>query len=662
MTLCYLIKQYHFMQLNENEFLYIMKAENTLNQLSKYCLIFLLCCTFSSFKANAQNQCDDKVNYIMEVPIISDIKVEGVMGQAIEKSMNGRLKTLPRWNEGELITMFSKESRLSNTTNDWYGEHAGKWLITASRAAFRSGDRELKDLLLKTAEYLISTQEHNGYLGTYSLQRRITNHQALTHATSWDVWNMSYLILGLLEVYKYFPEESYLLASKKIGDLFLENFSEGRQNITEYGTRRGISATVILDPMVELFRETGDKRYLDYLNLVIRQMEEKEGLKLISSALDNRDLEWIGDGKIYQLLWNITAVAKLYQVTGNTDYLRAAENIWNKVRNYHLTIIGGPWGGIGKHKECFNSRGYWSPYGYTETCSVMSWIQFNSEMFKLTGKAIYVQEVEKSVYNTLLGAQFPNGMDWAYHTFTNGALHSANFNDCCPSSGALALEELPSLIYTTTDRGIACNLYSESSAIVNISGVGRVKINQNTEYPFDGYVRISIQPENIASFQVLLRIPDWAKDASVKVNGKIIDASMIMQGDYLAVERTWQAGDIIDLHFPMTLKVIRQIEVSMAPQRGGPIYQVQWFALARGPLIYCVNGLIGGMEREEIFTLPEHDPETLFTSIPAPKTVKGEAYELRIPDKPSLIFIPFIESGEGVSGTWRLTWVQEKIR
>lgn len=655
-------KNKHFMRLIKIELFDASNTANALKQSGKYCLIFLLCFIFFSFKADAQRLCDGKVDYTMKIPLVSDVKVEGVLGKAIENSLNGRLKTLPGWNEGELITMFSPESRLANTTNDWYGEHAGKWLITSSRAAFRSGDRELKDKLLKTADYLISTQEHNGYLGTYSPQRRITNHQSLTHASSWDVWNMSYIILGLLEVNKFYPADKFLLASKKIGDLFLENFSEGRQRITEFGTRRGISATVILDPIVELYRVTGDKRYLDYLNLVIRQMEEKEGLQLISSALANRDLEWIGDGKIYQLLWNITAAAKMYQVTGNIEYLEASENIWNKVRNFHLTIIGGPWGGIGKHKECFNSRGFWSPYGYTETCSVMSWIQFNSEMFKLTGKAIYVQEVEKSVYNTLMGAQFPNGMDWAYHTFSNGALHKANFNDCCPSSGALALEELPPLIYTITDNGIACNLYSESSASVNIPGIGMVKINQETEYPFEGRVRISVRPENTSFFQVLIRIPDWAKDATVKVNDRIIDASLILPGDYLAVERIWQDGDIIDIYFPMVLKVIRQVEVSMAPQRGGPIYQVHWFALTRGPLIYCVDGLIGGIEREEIFSLPANDPETLFTSVAALKGIKGEAYELKIPDKPPLIFIPFLESGEGVSGTWRLTWIQEKIR
>lgn len=650
------------MRFNKMEFWHSLSTKRQLLAFNQICVIFLVSFMTCPLGTQAQKISEGKVPYKMESPMISEVRVEGVIGQAIELSKNGRLKALPKWNGGELFLIFSQESRQSSTTNDWYGEHAGKWLITTARAVSRTKDTELKALLFKTADYLISTQEQDGYLGTYSSQRRITNHQAVTHAGSWDVWNMSYMVLGLLEVYRYFPEERYFAASKKIGDLFIENFSDGKQMITDYGTRRGISATIILDPLIELYRATGDQQYLDFINLVIQQMEEKEGLQLISAALANRDLEWIGDGKIYQLLWNITAVAKLYQMTGNTDYLKAAENIWKKVRNYHLTIMGGPWGGIGKHKECFNSRGYWSPYGYTETCSVMSWIQFNSEMFKLTGQPLYIQEVEKSVHNTLLGARYPNGLIWSYHTFTNGVFHTANFNDCCPSSGALALEELTPLIYTITDGGFACNLYSESSANLDISGVGEVGIVQQTDFPFDGHVKVLVHPGRRAFFRVLLRIPEWAEDATVKVNGQLIDSRFVKQGEYCNVERIWENGDNIELDFPMNLKVVRQTEASNAPQRGGPIYQVEWFALTRGPLIYTVRGLIGGEEREEVFPIPVNEPETLFKPISAPEGVIAEAYELRLPDKPPLLFIPFFEAGGGVSGTWRLTWIQEKIQ
>jgi len=632
-----------------------------LDYFTGFCTIIYMISAMSS-SAQAQEAYDISVRNSNAMHLPSEVKVGGILGQAIESSQNGRLLFLPHWNDGHLIKIFSPESRQESTTNDWYGEHAGKWLYTSARAAFRSNSTELRDLLFKTADYLVSTQEQNGYMGTYSPVRRITSHQDLTHSISWDVWNLSYVVIGLLEVHRYFPNENYLKAAEKIGELFLENFGEGKQNITGFGTRRGISATVILDPVVELYRVSGDKRYLDFTSQVIRQMEEKDGLHLISDALANRELEWIGDGKIYQLLWNLTAVVKMYQMTGNGDYLKAAENAWTKVKDYHLTITGGPWGGIGKHKECFNSRGYWSPYGYIETCSVMSWIQFNREMLKLTGEAKYAQEIERSAYNTLLGAQYPNGMDWCYHTFTNGATHTANFNDCCPSSGALALEELPPLIYSVKEAGIACNIYTESDAVLTIPGAGNVMINQDTDYPFDGQVKILLQPEKRAFFKLHLRIPDWAKSSTIRINGQAIDVSLLTPGNYFIIERAWKKGDIIEIIFPMEVRIVRQEEVSITPQRGDPIYQVQWFAVTRGALVYAVKGLIGGNEREEIYPLPVDDPEHLFTSVASPEGIQGQAYELRLADKKPLLFLPYFEAGGRMSGTWRLTWVQEIIR
>ena len=602
------------------------------------------------------------VNDAMHPSSASLVKVKGFLGQAMQQSIDGRLMSLPRWNGGQLITMFNYGSRQASTTHDWYGEHAGKWMYTTARAAFRIQDGTLRNLLLNTADYLVATQEPDGYLGTYSPARRITNHNALSHATSWDVWNLSYMVIGLLEVHRYFPDEKYLQAAKRIGELFLQTFVTEQQNITFFGTRRGLSATVILDPVVDLYRVTGDNRYLDFAGQVIRQMEQKDGLHLISDGLANRELEWIGDGKIYQLLWNLSAVVKLYRLTGNEDYLKAAETIWTKVHDFHLTITGGPWGGIGKHKECFNSRGYWSPYGYVETCSIMAWIQFNREMLLLKGEAKYAQEIEKAAYNALPGAQYPNGMDWCYHTFTNGATHTAHFNDCCPSSGALALEEIPPIIYTVINGGVVCNLYVESEASLSVPGTGTVRITQETGYPFDGLVKMVLQPEKKSLFSLLLRIPGWVTVASIRINGEETDISGLVAGEYFTVERVWRKGDVMEIMYPMEPTVVRQQEGSIAPQRGGPIYQVQWFALTRGPLVYAVSGLFEGGEREEIYALTGSNPERSFFPVSSPEGVTGQAYELRIPGKPTLLYLPFYEAGRRTSGAWRLTWVQEKIQ
>ena len=587
------------------------------------------------------------------------VNIKGFLGDAIKISEQGRLLSLPCWNDGQLIKIFSPESRLKGTTNDWYGEHAGKWLYSTALAVNRTSDEKLKSLLFKTADYLISTQEKDGYLGTYSPDRRITNNTFTSFNTSWDVWNLSYMVLGLLEVHRYFPNENYLSAAKKIGELFLQTFGEGKQNITEYGTRRGLSATIILDPVVELYRVTGDQRYLDLTTDVISRMEEKEGMHLISDMLNNTDLINVGDGKAYQLCWNLTAVAKLYQLTGNPDYLKALENAWNNIKDFHLTATGGPWGGIGKHSECFNSKGFWSPYGFLETCSTMAWIQLNREMLHITGEAKYAQEIERTAYNALVGAQYPNGLDWCYHSFTNGRTHTARVIDCCPSSGALALEELSPVIYSLKGEGIACNIFTKSEATLVLPGSNQIKIIQETNYPFEGKVSITLLPEKTASFPLHIRIPDWANKSEILVNGQPADTSKIKQGDYFTIERSWEKGDEVKIDFPFELKVIHQVENSNTSRT--PISRIQWFSLKNGPLVYSVSGLIGGKDREGTYSLPENKPETCFVRVPGPEGIQGQAFELRLPDHKPLLFLPYFEAAKRTTNTWRLTWIQDEV-
>lgn len=590
------------------------------------------------------------------------VNIKGFLGDAIKISEQGRLLSLPGWNNEQLIKIFSPESRMKSTTNDWYGEHAGKWLYSTALAVNRTSDERLKSLLFKTADYLVSTQEKDGYLGTYSSDRRITNLDNKSFNTSWDVWNLSYMVLGLLEVNRYFPNDSYLSSARKIGELFLQTFGEGKQNITRYGSHMGLSATVILDPVVELYRATGDKRYLDLANHVISLMEEREETHIVSDMLANKDVSIVGDGKAYQLCWNLTAVAKLYLLTGNEDYLRTVENAWTNIKDFHLTVTGGPWGGIGGHIECFNTNGFWSPYGFIETCSTMSWIQFSREMLHITGEAKYAQEIERSAYNALAGAQYPNGIDWCYHTFTNGRTHTARFIDCCPSSGALALEELSPVIYSLRGEGIACNIYTKSEASLNLPGSNQVKIIQETDYPFEGKVNITVFPEKKVSFPLYIRIPDWARSSMILVNGQPADTSNMQKGGYLTINRIWVKGDEIKINFPFELTVIHKVENSNTPRTGfDPISRIQWFSLQNGPLVYSVNGLIGGKDREGTFPIPQNKPETCFVRVTGQEGIQGQAYELRIPDHKPMLFLPYFEAARRTTNTWRLTWIQKRV-
>jgi DUF1680 family protein len=590
----------------------------------------------------------------------SSVKVGGELGSAIEISEHGRLRELPSWNDSALIKMFTEEARNNNKKQDWYGEHAGKWMYATALAVERTHDGDLKQLLLSTADYLVGTQEENGYLGSYSPALRLTNKNNKIKNKSWDVWGMSYMTLGLLKVNEYFPDQKYLGAAKKIGELFLKTFGDGSEPVTDYGTRDGISATIILDPVVELYKITGDDRYLNFANLILKEMEEKEGVRFISAGLRNGDMESIGDGKAYQIIWNLTSLVKLYEITGNAEILKALENSWKNIVDYHLTIAGGPWGGIGKHYECFNKKGYWDPYGFIETCSTMSWIQFNKELLKVTGEAKYADEIEKSAYNALQGAQFPNGVDWSYHSFSNGRRHVAHFNDCCPSSGAMALEELPPLIYSVKENGIACNLFTESTATIPLKG-NEVTISQHTEYPFAGNIKINISATKKSGFPIYIRIPGWAKTAGIRINGKDVKTDDIISGTYFKIDRVWNKNDVIDVSFPFDLEMHQKSESAKVPQGKADIYRITWFALSKGPLIYSSNGLIGGENREMVYSISPKEVSDIFKPVDVPANMKGNAYQLVVAGQPPLMFVPYYEADGRQAGTWRLTWIENNI-
>jgi DUF1680 family protein len=588
------------------------------------------------------------------------VAINGVLGEAIASERKGRLTALPSWNDGELLKIFGKEIKNTHDKTDWYGEHAGKWMYTTANAVRQSKDKELESLLFKTADYIVSTQEQDGYIGSYGPTIRFTNASA-SHRRSWDVWGLSCTTLGLLNINKYFPNEKYLNAAKGIGELFLRTFADGKNDITNYGTRHGISATIILDPVIELYRATGDKRYLELAEQVIKKMEETEGAKFISVGLSNQDMENVGDGKAYQILWNLTAIAKLYEVTGKSDYLKAVQNGWQNVLDHHLTITGGPWGGIGKHLECFNRKGYWSPYGFVETCSTMSWIQLNKELLQITGEAKYAQEIEKAAYNSLLGARYKNGVDWSYHSFNNGSWHIAHFNDCCPSSGVMALEELTGTIYSRMENGLAINLFTDSEAKISLGKKNEVRIAQRTAYPFDGKIRVEISGNGKESFPLFVRIPDWVTTAAISVNGQPADVAMLKKGSYFKLERAWKQKDVVEIDFPLELTLHQQTEVALAPQGGTDIYDVNWFAITRGPLVFAVNGLIDGKDRERVLQITSKNPDELFAKVPNPYNSAAPAFELKAKNGEHILFVPYYEAGEAMVNHWRLTWLQSKI-
>ena len=455
----------------------------------------------------------------------------------------------------------------------------------------------------------------------------------------------------------------YLEAACRIGDLCWRTLTSGGIDITDLGNHHGMSATVLMDPALELHFATGEQRYLDLALRILEQADGNPRLALLTQALAGADASEIATGKAYQLIWNLVGLAKLHRATGDAAQLRAAVSLWRNIRDHHLTLGGGPWGGVAhRSREVFNPAPVFSPYGYVETCSTLAWIQLNRELLAITGEAAYAEEIERSAYNDLLGAQAPDGEDWCYYCFPNGRRVHTTYWRCCKSSGAMALEELPSAAYSSTADGVQINLLGSSEATLQVRGVGDVRLEQRTDYPFDGEIAIRVTPQRSGTFKVHTRIPQWAAGTSIRLNGASL-ASAAPTGAFFPIEREWRKDDMIMLSLPMRpqahFRANSNTQESRAPD-DTPVRQevlrFDYVAITRGPLVYA-TGLIDGYKVEETLRVPTTPDAAWLETVPAAGTAEGPDVRLSPLGRPALVFSPYYRAGGRRDRTWRLTWM-----
>lgn len=614
----------------------------------------------------------------MTTSTTTNTQLGGLLGAALDANRRGRLFHFIENETSPAIAVFAPAHREQNLEGDWYGEHAGKWLYATAKSAARSGDEALRAQLARVADYLCEVQMPDGYLGTYAAPRRFMVKQPPKPLSwngepslrTWDIWTHSYLVLGLLEAHRAFPNPRWLAAACRIGDLCLHALSEGGIDINELGNHHGMSATVLMDPAMELYAATGEPRYLALAQRIVAQADANPALALVTRARAGVDAADIATGKAYQLAWNLVGLAKLYRATGDAVYLDAVQKLWHSIRDHHLSLGGGPWGGVAhRSREVFNASGAFSPHAYVETCSTLAWIQLNRELLRISGEAVYAEEIERSAYNDLLGAFAPNGEDWCYYSFPNGRRVHTTYWRCCKSSGAMALEELPGVAYSPGESAagpvLTINLYGPGQ-----TQFGEVTVEQQTDYPADGAIRLRVTaPASGARFGLRLRIPSWAEGASLRLNGQLLPQAL-QPGQYAEIAaRDWRGVEYVLLDLPMAPRLHHRLnqntQESRAPD-GTPVAQQvlrhEYVALTRGPLVYA-TGLIDGFKTEETVRLPAAALALWLREVSADPGDAGDAedkapaLELTLGYRAPLRFVPYYRAGGRHDGAWRLTWL-----
>ena len=482
-------------------------------------------------------------------PVLSDaqsplqpdcVSVAGYLGRRITNSEHNRLLEV---NEEELLGGF----RHRPGSQDWIGEHIGKWIHAATLAWENTGDQALRAKLDRVVAELLKCQEPDGYLGTYLPQDRWG---------SWDVWVHKYDLMGLVTYSRYTGNPAALAGAKRIGDLLCRTFGKqpGQRDIIAAGTHMGMAATSVLEPMVLLYRQTGDPKYLDFCKYIVAAYEQPNGPKIVSTLLKGQGVNRVANGKAYEMTSNLVGLCELARTTGDRTLLQAVEFAWGDIVAKRLYITGSASQG-----ECYQAD-YFLPNGSgnncCETCVTTTWIQLNSQLLRLTGEAKYADQLERAIYNHLFGAQHPSGSKWCYYTALEGMKPYTDSTNCCLSSGPRAVALIPTIMFTASKDTISCNLYASARAEIALAGGHKVTVTEETRYPFDGTVRLRLNMAQPTQFTLRMRIPQWCDHVEWADSWSVFTECKWSPGSYAGPGRVWHDGDTVTLSLKLPEAVV----------------------------------------------------------------------------------------------------------
>ena len=474
----------------------------------------------------------------------------------------------------------------------WDGEHVGKWLHAATLAWVNTGDPALRAKLDYTVAELAKCQLADGYLGTYADKDRWTE---------WDVWAHKYNLLGLLTYIQYTGNREPLPVCRKMADLLCATFGDtpGKKDLIKAGQHMGMAPTSVLEPMVLLYRMSGDKRYLEFCRYILRAWEQDNGPHIVSRLLELKRVDKVGNAKAYEMLSCLNGALEYCRLTGEREILDACLNAWRDIVDHRLYLTGTASYGEHFHDD-FDLP---NNNNVGETCVTVTWLQFNAQLLRLTGEARFAEQLERVVLNQLFGAQRPDGAAWGYYVQMEGTKpYSATFDGhCCLSSGPRGVALIPTFAITTDAAGPVVNLYEAGTATLTLRDGTAVGLTTATTFPASDRIRITVQPAAAKTFMLKLRLPEWCHAAAVTVAGKSVPVAPGGDG-YLAIQRDWARGDVVELVLPMQASVIVGDHLNQGKA-----------AVLYGPLVLAAdNALLGDRgSNVDAICLAGTDPATL---------------------------------------------------
>ena len=547
----------------------------------------------SELAKSAQNSCAG----------IGNVRLKGYVGARLDAMIANHVGST----DPDYITAPFMEK--TETRQWWQTEFWGKWMHAAVPFLVYSGNAALREKIERGIDRILASQEPCGYIGNYPDELRCGD--------GWDVWGMKYTMMGLMHYYDWAAAQSMpnaecrmqngkasladraLEAAKRLCDYVIgeigPNGRRGRE-LWQTGNWSGYASSSILEPVVWLYKRTGEGRYLDFATFIVKGMSEPEsGPRLIDLALKGvsvADRNGYGnkaelDGgyvcktnrwkayemmSCYQGLLDYCEIVKMckyenvqYPIPPVEDIMKAAVMAAEDIVKEEINLAGG----------CTTSEAWFHgarlqhlPYTrLQETCVTITWMRLCEKLLAVTGDPKWADEIDRTFFNAYLAALKADGSEFAGYTPLtgnryHGQHHCFMHTDCCTANGPRGFLTFLRALFTADGDTATLNFYT--SAIIRASlGNGQVAMfDMYSLYPRGNTARLVCH--SAGAFSLRLRIPGWCKAATVSVNGEKRD---VVTSGYFALRREWALGDIVEITFEMPV-VAHLLEHHAAFTRG----------------------------------------------------------------------------------------------
>ncbi len=482
-----------------------------------------------------------------------------------------------------------------------------KWFEALAAVYQQTGDPSLDSLMDEIIPLIARSQRADGYIHTPVIIRQKDDPEAareFRERLDFETYNLGHLMTAACVHYRATGKETLLDVAIKAADFLIEFYrrspGELAQNAVCPSHYMGVA---------ELYRTTGDERYLDLAkNLVeIRDLVE-DGTDHNQDRVPFRQ-QTTAVGHAVRANYLYAGVADLVAETGDSTLMRPLELIWEDLVSTKLYITGGCgalYDGVSPDGTSYDPsyiqqvhQAYGRPFqlpgitAHNESCASVGSVLWSWRMLMLTGDARYADLLERTLYNAVLPAVSLDGKRYFYTNplrmnrdlpytlrWSKEREEYISLCNCCPPNIVRTMAETGNYLYSMTDEGIWFNLYGGNLLETNLPGGDPLALEQVTDYPWNGNIRIRLKRVPDRELSLHLRIPSWADGASLLINGKPGTVPCI-PGQYSEIYRRWKPGDVIELRIPIRVKLIQAHP--LVEEASGQV------AVQRGPIVYCME-------------------------------------------------------------------------